>query len=363
MFFYVFLLLSSMIVLFFSQYTKRKFSVILCVMITLILGAVASFRGLVGTDTYAYHLQFEEIRTIDAFDKNALKIEPAFVMIAKLIQLFGGNSFAYIFFIGILQTLLLILIIRRLYAPALFLICYIASYYISFHYNIIREATSLLLIMISLTWLKEGGWKFFITLIASLFFHYSSIFFVPYVLLYKQLTERKYIALLYSIPIIVVFTFVMITMVSDVLIDKYDRYGDELNKASVLNSGIGFLLRMFLLVGLGVILFKRSKLDATFFVLPVILIQIFSINYPLLSRFNMFFYLSLFLLLTQDVVKDWQRQLTRVIIVVMSLLTVYGSLQSLSKNDQPLDEVHSMSPMIPYHTLFDENYDEDSITY
>jgi ABC-type nickel/cobalt efflux system permease component RcnA len=76
-------------------------------------------------------------------------------------------------------------------------------------------------------------------------------------------------------------------------------------------------------------------------------------------------YFIFLLLLTQDAVKGWLRKVSSVIIVALSLLNVYGTLQNLSEGDaQPNDLAHSLSTYIPHHTLIDENQtDEDSITY
>jgi len=325
-------------------------------MVSLILGVIASLRGFVGTDTFSYHLHFELIKSFELFDKGSLKIEPAFVAIAKLVELYGGDSFTYISFIGILQTLLLIYLLRRLERPALFLIFYIATFYISFHFNIIREATSLLLIMISLTWIKEGGRMFFITLLASFFFHYTAILFVPYVLLYKLFTERKYVSLIWLIPTILVVIFGVLTLFSDVLNAKYEGYANEEGLESARDLGMGLLLQLFLYIGLGVTLFKRGKTDLIFFVLPVILIKILIVRYPLLGRLEMFFNISLLCLLTKDAVKGWQLEFSSVILVALSLLNIYGTLHILSNEDaQKNDLIHSLSPLIPYHTLFSEN--------
>lgn len=355
MYFYLFLLLSSTILVFFSQYAERKIYINLCVMVTLILGVIASLRGLVGTDTFSYHLQFQLIKSFELFDKDSLTIEPAFVAIAKLVELSGGDSFAYISFVGILQTLLLIYLLRRLESPALFLIYYIATFYIIFHFNIIREATSLLLLMISLTWIKEGGRMFFTTLLASLFFHYTAILFIPYMLLYKQFKDRKYVSLMWLIPMILAVIFGVLTLFRDVLNAKYEGYSNEEGLEATRGIGMGLLLQLFLYAGLGVTLFKRGKIDLIFFVLPVILIKILIVRYPLLMRLEMFFNISLLCLLTKDAVEGWQRELSGVILVALSLLNIYGTINYISnENAQMTDLAHSLSPYIPYHTMFVE---------
>ena len=198
------------------------------------------------------------------------------------------------------------------------------------------------------------------------FFHYSSILFVPYILLYKQLKEKQFVSLLLLTLIILALSFGIITLLADVFIEKSSGYAVESKLIETkFGTGIGFLLKLSLYVGLAVTLIKGSKLDVIFFVLPLILIKILIIPYPLLGRVEIFFSVSFLLLLTQDAVKGWQRKVSREIIVALSLLNVYGTLQSISEGDaQPNDLAHSLSPYITYHTLFDESQtDEDSITY
>lgn len=352
MIFYSLLLLSSIILVFFSQFVGKRRSMKLCILVTLVLGAVASLRGYVGTDTYSYHLQFDWITSQEYFDAKLLIIEPAFVLIAKLVELVGGDSFAYVASIGILQTLLIIFILRRIERPEPFLIFYIATFYINFHFNIIRASTATLFIMISLMWIKEGGYKFLIPLWASVFFHYTAILFVAYVMLYKQFKEKKYVYLPLLILLILAAVFGIITMFSDVLYLKYGGYLEDLEV--VRGLGIGLLLQLVLYVGLGVITFKRSKMDMIFFALPVVLIKILSVPYPILGRLEAFSLPLFLLVLTKDAVYSWQRELSSGILVVLSLLNVYSVVSGLPAADtQGGDLAHISSPYIPYHTLFE----------
>jgi hypothetical protein len=350
MLFYMLLLLSSMALTFFSVYAGRGLCIKLCLMIEVVLGIIASIRGYVGTDTFAYHTQFEVISRFNTLDENTLRIEPAFIAIARFIELFGGDSFGYVLSIGVLQTCLLMFILRRLERPSLFLVFYIATFYISFQFNILREGTSLLLIAISLIWIKADESKFFFTLLASIFFHYSSLLFVPYLLLYKKFLKKERVSML-SILIILMIIFGAAILLGDIINDKYEIYADE-DQGGMSDFGFGLLLNLSLWILLGVILFKKNKIDVIFFILPIVLTKMLMVRYPIFYRIEFFFTFSLILLLTKNTVKDRES----VIISVISLLNVYGKLNGIfSEQFKSYDLAHSLSPYIPYHTLFDIN--------
>jgi len=353
MIFYSLLLLSSMTLVCFSKFIEKRLGVYLCVVVFIILGAIASLRGYVGTDTYSYHIQFEQINTQENYDAMTFLNEPAFVAIAEFVKFTGGNSFAYVSFIGILQTLLVIFILRKIERPALFLMFYIATFYLEFHFNIIRESTSTLLILISLLGIREGGPKFFIPLLSSILFHYTAIFVVAYVLIYKQFLENKYIYAALLLLLLSAVIYEVVTVFYDLLYIKYKFYLEE-DMGVEQKLGIGVLLKLCLYIGLAITLLKRSPLDIIFFVLPLVLIKLLMVNYPIVGRAESFILPILILILTKDAEKGWRRELSRVCFVALSILNVYGVIYTISnENLQPLDFEHSMSPYIPYHTLLE----------
>jgi hypothetical protein len=317
------------------------------------LCSVAVLRGYVGTDTYSYHLQYDLIISNEAYDLKLFLIEPAFIVIGKLVEFAGGDSFAYVSLIGVIQALLVIFILKRIERPDLFLMFYVSTFYLSFHFNIIRASTSLLLILISLLWVKKGGAKFYITLWSSVLFHYTAILIVLYILLYRRFSEKKYISGIVSILSLSAIIAYSLAIFGDEFI--FVKYHEYINTSLRLEqeTGVGFLFLLCLYLGLAVTLFKENSLEAIFFALPVILIKVFAINYPLLVRLECFILPVFILFLTKDVFKDSRRCIINIIIVVLCILNIYGVVSALPIDDRDLDFAHRASPYIPYHTLFD----------
>ena len=353
MVFYTLLLLSGMAIVFFSQFMGKRLELYLCVTLIILLGAVASLRGYVGTDTYSYHLQFEQIKSQDNFDETVLLIEPAFFAIGKFIQFIGGNSFVYVSFIGIMQTVLVIFILTKIKNPALFLLFYIATFYLEFHFNILRASTSSLIILISLLWIKEGGPRFYITLLASFLFHYAAIFVIVYVLLYRQFLNKKYVSAILLVLLLSIAIYGIITIFYDIFLIKY-RYFLETDMMDERYFGMGVLLKLCLYIGLAVTLIRKNLLEIIVFVLPLALIRLSMLRYPVIAgRVESFVLPLLIFILTNDDVKNWKRD---VIIIALSMLNVYGVLSTIShEKEMKVDFKYSVSPYVPYHTLFDVN--------
>lgn len=355
MMFYLLLLLSGVVVTFVSQYAgSKRAGTSLCLAVVVVLGAVASLRGYVGTDTYTYHLQYEAIDSQDDAATKFLIAEPAFVVLAGLVGMAGGNSFVYVAAIGVLQTLLLIFILKRIGRPALFLMFYVATFYLNFHFNIIRASTAALIIMMSFLWINEGGPKFYLTLWSSIFFHYTAIAVVIYVLLYKQVAEKKYASAVFSIFLVLLMIgWASQSILNDALYFKYGEYW----QAELLDErafGIGFLLQLLLYAGLVAAMFMRSTINGVFFALPVMFIKLSAVYYPIVDRVEGYILPLFILLLTKDVIKSSITDLSPAVITVLSLLNVYGATYGLAATDkQALDEAHRASPYVPYHTMFD----------
>lgn len=353
MIFYVLLTLLSTTVVFLSQYWGKDLCKKLCVIVACILGVIASIRGYVGTDTYSYHVLFDSIIRLDFFDERGFFLaEPAYVIIAHLVDLCGGSSFVFVSVIGILQTLLLVHILTRIEMPALFLMFYIASFYFVFNFNIIRQGLSILFIAASLTWIKEGWLMFVFALAISALCHYSSFLLVPYMLIYKQAKERSYFYLVLLVPVIIMY-FLNIVFDSDIYNVRYSGYFQQyLSEGS--GIGFGFFLQVPFYIGLGLVMSKKNRLDFVFFAIPYIILRFISAQYPLANRYLLFFLICFVLLVTNDVLAGRRRQISNLILIMLIITNIFNGLKALSTaDDQSYDFVHRASPYIPYHTMYD----------
>lgn len=336
-----------------SQLASRSLGLKICLFTFAILGVTASFRGYVGTDTYAYHSQFQQIASESDLEKIFLIAEPAFVVIAKCIVLIGGNSFTYIFVIGILQMLLVMYILTKLERPGLFLIFYIATFYINSHFNIIRASTASLILLVSLLGMREGGCRFHVPLWASLLFHYTSILLIAYILMYKQIKEKNYVTALVVTTILSLCAFSYFVPLMDLFTLKYALYLEE--EIEVNRSiGIGLFVQLLLYMGLSAVLLFKHKTEAMFWLLSVVIIKLYTLSFPILGRVEAYFLSVLILLLTKDSFSGWKHQLIVLILVAISIMNAYGVVSGLPRADAEIkDFEHNMSPYIPYHTAID----------
>lgn len=330
-----------------------------------VLTAFSLLRGYVGTDTYSYHQQFLAYSDVSLDWLWSLSLEPSFLLLVNIIASIGTFfsvapdvlSFVYVASISLIQGLLLFLILRIVRNPHLFLFFYTATFYINFHFNILRAATATLAACLSILLLldpihRRSG---FVLLYTTPFIHYGAIIIVPIILTYDAIVNRKYLRLLGVLAaalLVLGLAWMVLLNIPElgVLADKYEYYIDDRSTS----IGIGFLLNMILMLLLIATALYQHKVDLVFFGVPVLILRVYALRNPGIDRVMQMLYPILVLLLVQRTTTN-TRAIVTVLVFILGAINGLSAIASLPEADKEgvLPE-YQMSPYIPYRTIFEQ---------
>lgn len=319
-------------------------------LVLVLLGSVAAIRGYVGTDTYSYHLHFGMIANAQNVVAMLLVTEPIFVILAKLISVLGGGGFQYIICIAVLQMILLIYVVDKIEYPAVFVIMYVATLYLDFHFNILRASVALLFVLAALVNLNKGFISYFPFLFAAFLSHYTAAFVLFYVVGYKLYLNKNYIWLLFCVAASVFFVYVFLI---DLVVLKYSDHVDAEFRS---DFGVGLLLLLFAYISISFLLWRNCRDLVVLFLFPVIFSRVLNLFFPEISHRILVYFLPAFLVLflkQNSLVLKSKSILLKIAFFVLVALNLNGTLSTLASDvSWKHDDAHSASPYVPYTTLF-----------
>jgi hypothetical protein len=123
------------------------------------------YVGHIGTDNESYGYLFEVARDF--------QLEPGFSILMIGAKNLGLSYVDFMKIIAVLQILLLVSIVSRLRDPHFFILFYMSSFFLNFHFNAIRNSLALLIIAVLFVRFKRPT---IISFFFSMSVHYSSIF-------------------------------------------------------------------------------------------------------------------------------------------------------------------------------------------
>lgn len=350
MIFYVVLLFSALGLSALSLRFTAENQLAICKFVVLIFGGVAAIRGYVGTDTYSYHLHFQMLTEAKSIFAMLLITEPIFIVLAKLVSIVGGSSFLYVFGISVLQILLLLYVVGRVAKPGLFLLLYVSTFYVDFHFNILRASTALLFVLAALVNLRRGLIYYFPFLVAAVFSHFTAVFVLFYVLGYRLYLTRRYYFLLFFILISVFFVYFALY---DIALLKYAEHVDSTVRS---DFGLGLVLLLCSYSFVALLLWKKCRALVVLFLFPVIFSRILNLFFPEISHRVIVYFLPAFFVLYLDramFYSDRIRHLLKISFLFIAMLNLNGVFSTLSSDvNWKYDSTHSVSPYVPYSTMF-----------
>jgi hypothetical protein len=161
---------------------------------------ISGLRGNVGTDTYAYKHFFNTL-----WDKNQLlneniifSFEPGFVLFSNIIKFVFDNDQFFIFSISAFTGFLFYNLLKQIKEKDLFLLTYIAMFFIMFNLNLLRFGIAMMLL--GMSFLNPGGKKKILYFCLALSFHFSVIFSILFFV--KKENIYKYLIFLITLLII-----------------------------------------------------------------------------------------------------------------------------------------------------------------
>jgi hypothetical protein len=331
-----------------------------------LLTGFAFLRGDVGTDTYTYHQQYFDFAAVDSDVLRMLAIEPFFLLLIKLLAAIGGLvglrpetlSTAYVAVIALFQGWLLMLVLRRLRNPGLFLLFYSATFYVNFHFNILRAATATLLLCLSVLLLDSPAdrRRGFVVLCFAPAVHYGAILLVPWVVAYDAFRTGRYlrfalVAVAASAAAGALLAYAMGQPFFAIMAAKYAGYLQDNDKT----AGIGFALNMAMLALASFTALARERAELLFFAIPVLVLRILALDTTAADRVVEMTYPMLLLLIAQRTRPPAYAPVTA-LVLLLATMNATSTIASLpNSNATAAQQQWRLSPYIPYRTFFDND--------
>lgn len=149
-----------------NKKNTRPKNITLCI---LLLGPLAifvtTFLGNIGTDVENYRQIFSNAESFPS--------EPGFSIIMICLKWLGVSYNGFIGILAAVELILLALILSQLRDPLIFLLIYLGSFFLNFHFNMIRNSLALLVLGLIYAFNRRLG---IFSLISSVMVHFSSIF-------------------------------------------------------------------------------------------------------------------------------------------------------------------------------------------
>ncbi len=337
-----------------ARYFGLKNRLVVLVPAIVLAAMFSGLRGNIGTDTYSYRFFYNNFH-----DPDQLAFEPLFSGIALLGEFFHLSDQFFLAVISALQAGFLILLIRCLSAKDLFFLFYLATYYVTFQFNLIRFGTALLISGFACILFLEksrirSGFLYFVGLAT----HFAMILCIPFLKL------RRRSVVLGSVFIVLVAVVVLPLLRAK--LGNFSAQGCE-NGGWAPTFGIGFIFEVLICC---VILLKQGwirnvRLVAALF--GYIAFRLVGCTIPGADRISMLFGFLFYLFLFVNEITA----ATRIFFIGLICYNFYGTIMFLQRSDEAMQILVSGNPdfavyekthWLPYQFFWeDESVDDLSI--
>lgn len=235
-----------------------KSNIVLCVFF-FFLSIIIGWRGVeIGADTTQYISYYNSL-----FNNIGFYYEPFFEIISRAIYYLGGDYNVYFLFLALLFNFFWIKNFNLLvdgfeiknivFNSFLFLILSIlSSWYFTATTNGLRQGLSLIILYFCFFdyFINKNKMKFIVILFSSILFHYSTILFLPFILLFKIKNKINFLIVIFILSFFYVLGLneVIVKWISSLFgldfylnIKNYSNLEDNLE-----GSWVGFNLKLYL---------------------------------------------------------------------------------------------------------------------
>lgn len=176
-------------------------------------------RGYIGYDWYSYKPNFDKMVTIGKLFKGNTQIlhsgyELGFQIYTSFIKTLTNNYFIYNFINVSVDFIILYFVIKRFSKyPILSLLLFFGIYGVALEIDMIRNAKSIMLFLLSIKYIEERKiLNFGVLNILGIFFHYSSILYLPMYFILNVKWNKKFILFLFILGNIYYLSDIRIVM-------------------------------------------------------------------------------------------------------------------------------------------------------
>lgn len=236
---------------FLADSANKKVRAVLIFTLFLFIALFSGMRGTVGQDTFSY-INIYDSYSIDSISIWIFRLEPFFILLLDIHKRLFDSSGGFVFFISAVQSFLLWYATKNLKYRFAFILIYLFTYYLNFHFNVLRAGLALLLFLGAIS-IPKGRASLFLFIVAFLS-HFSILIFTPlYFLL--QGYKVKFINLF----LLAVLSSIFLYLFGSYIIEKAYGYDVISDLSSVGFSTIPFM--MFVLGGFFFIYYGRVRKD------------------------------------------------------------------------------------------------------
>lgn len=176
-------------------------------------------RGYIGYDWYSYKPNFDKMVTIGELLKGNTQVlysgyELGFQIYTSFIKTLTNNYFIYNFINVSVDFIILYFVIKRFSKyPILSLLLFFGIYGVALEIDMIRNAKSIMLFLLSIKYIEERKiLNFGVLNILGILFHYSSIFYLPMYFILNTKWNKKFILFLFILGNIYYLSDIRIVM-------------------------------------------------------------------------------------------------------------------------------------------------------
>lgn len=176
-------------------------------------------RGYIGYDWYSYKPNFDKMVTIGELLKGNTQVlhsgyELGFQIYTSFIKTLTNNYFIYNFINVSVDFIILYFVIKRFSKyPILSLLLFFGIYGVALEIDMIRNAKSIMLFLLSIKYIEERKiLNFGVLNILGILFHYSSIFYLPMYFILNVKWNKKFILFLFILGNIYYLSDIRIVM-------------------------------------------------------------------------------------------------------------------------------------------------------
>jgi hypothetical protein len=264
------------------------------------LGSILFFfglRGFVGWDWTSYYPKFSDVPTLFSLNNEAFansRFEAGFLVFMSLIKTIW-NNYQFFVFINTLTDLLILFFVFKQFAKysfSLSSLVFIAMGGFYLEVDLLRNAKSIMLFILSLKYLRDRNLGMYMALnILGMFFHITALLFVPlYFFLYKPLS-RKVLIITFLAGLAVFFFQIeyirpLLFKIAGFFGEKFELLLDKYLRIELYSTAYGFtigllerILTTLLLIKYYNVLLERDRNNVLFinsFIIFLVLYLFFS---------------------------------------------------------------------------------------
>jgi len=234
---------------------------------------------------------------------------------------------------------------------------YVLTYYLSFHFNIIRAGTASLLILLAFKALYKPGMEFYLLALLSITSHFSAAFIIPILFFLRGfwLAGWARAVIMASLSLAGLGAGVAIFW-DELMSERALSYMVMVMDPSVINSGVGIALQGCLIVSLVLLLLDRgNRLEVMFIFLGYVVLRIISIRVFLITRISVYYEALLIFMICNAKPSSKKRLIVLLLLASLAMLSAFGTLTDLANENKKLfDAVHARSVYLPYRFFWEE---------